>query len=554
MQSKYLKYVLAIFFFIPLLNGKIIRKQNQPKLTVIMVIDQFAHHYLPKLKTHLNFGIKHLLNNGIVYENAYHAHGFPETAPGHTALSTGTFPKDHGIVGNQWLTRKGKKHEAVADENPVYASFGPDNKADQCSCSPHHILVDGFSDQFCIRSTKAQAHKVFSVSLKARSAIGTANKVGKAIWFDNVNGIFTSSSFYFEKLPTWLTKFNEKSNIKNLTKVSWHSFYPENHAAYQFPFIRDYEHSSQKKALAPSNSIPIDRSKKEPYEWYSKTPLANQHILDVATACLDANLSHTNNDSMVLWVCLSPLDLAGHIFGPDAFELIDQIYHLDKQIDIFMKQVSKRFGRNNVLFVLTADHGIQPIPEISQKKGITNARRIDSNALITKMNEFAKNTYNLDDIIVGYECAGFVLDVTKKESLSPETLTSLLHDLKNILAAEPGIKHVWTEKELEQTNFGPHDLEQFYKNSYHSRRTGDLTCMPEPYNLITPYPSGCSHATPYDYDTHVPLVIYRQGHLMKKTIREKVLVTQLAGTLSRLLEVPRPSASWFDELPGIFNN
>lgn len=517
-----------------------------------MVIDQFAHHYLPKLGKNLHLGINKLLKNGIVYENAHHAHGFPETAPGHTALSTGVFPKNHGIVGNQWLDVHGKKIQAMDDTSPTCATFGPGNKADQCGCSPHNILVDGLSDQFCMRTTKAQARKVFSVSLKPRAAIGTANKVGKAIWFDDVNGLFTSSTFYFDTLPQWLIRFNEQCGISKQTQVSWHSFYPENHPAYEYPFIRDYEHTGPKKALAPSNTIPIDYTQKSPFEWYCKTPRANQDLLNLATTCLEANLSQTNDDSMLLWVCLSPLDLAGHIFGPDSFELIDHIYHLDKQLDAFMKHIEKRYGRNKVLFVLTADHGIQPIQEISHKKGITNARRIMSPALIKKMNDFAKETYNLDDIVIGHECSSFVLDTTKKSALDKDKLEALLNDLKKILASEPGIKHVWTKKELSNAQFGPYDLEQFYKNSHHEKRTGDLICMPEPYCLVTSYPTGCSHATPYDYDTHVPLILYRQGHLMKKTIHEKVLMTQLAGTLSHLLQVPRPSASAFNELPGIF--
>lgn len=553
-KISYISYLLLIAALYNLqIDALVTKKKQAPKVTVIMVIDQFAHHYLPKLGKHLQFGINKLLNNGIVYENAYHAHGFPETAPGHTALNTGVFPKDHGVVSNQWLTCDGKKTEVLNDDAPAYPTFGPDKQTNACSCSPLNILVDGFSDQFCMHSTKAHQRKAFSISLKARAAIGTANKVGKAIWFDDVNGLFTSSKFYFDQLPSWLTRFNTACGISNQTSISWDSCFPLGHPAYKFPFIRDYASSEPKKALAPSQEIPIDRTSKNPFALYGKTPLANQHLLNLAIACLEANLSQTStNESMVLWVCLSPLDFAGHIYGPDSFELIDHIYHLDKQLDVFMTQVQRRYGRSNVLFVLTADHGIQPMQEISYKKGIKNARRIMSDDLIKKMNDYANQAFELDNIVVGYEGAHFILDQEKKNNLDKEVLASLINGLKKVLLAEPGIKKVWTDQELSQAQFGPHDLEQFYKNSHHALRSGDLICMPEPYCLITPYATGCSHATPYDYDTHVPLMIYQHGRFMKKTINEKVWVTQLAGTLSHIHQVPRPSASVMQELPGIF--
>ena len=40
-------------------------RDDPPKLTVVVVIDQFAFHYIPKLQKHFKYGLKDLLNNGI---------------------------------------------------------------------------------------------------------------------------------------------------------------------------------------------------------------------------------------------------------------------------------------------------------------------------------------------------------------------------------------------------------------------------------------------------------------------------------------------------------
>lgn len=62
---------------------------------------------------------------------------------------------------------------------------------------------------------------------------------------------------------------------------------------------------------------------------------------------------------------------------------------------------------------------------------------------------------------------------------------------------------------------------------------------------------GTCHHTPYNYDTHIPIIIYQRAFHQRKVIDEKVYNTQLAPTLAHILEVPRPSACTADVLPGI---
>ncbi len=45
-------------------------------------------------------GFNHLLRNGTVYTNAHYQHANTETIVGHATLATGSFPSQHGMVGN----------------------------------------------------------------------------------------------------------------------------------------------------------------------------------------------------------------------------------------------------------------------------------------------------------------------------------------------------------------------------------------------------------------------------------------------------------------------
>lgn len=511
---------------------------HQPKVTVIMVTDQFAYHYIPKLKKHFKYGYKFLLEKGINYQEAHHPHGVPETSPGHNSLSTATVPKDHGVIANSWYDHQG--HEVKYSESPQ-----PKNP------SPELTMVDGLSDSFVLASTDSQKNKVYSISIKDRAAVATANRMGKALWLDH-KGCFTSSKTYFKELPAWLQNFNKKADLASKKSISWLPLYDEKSDAYAFPFTKNYDYAVFDFKLCPNKAIPIDQTQKDPYELFNKTPEADKLLFSLARNILENECSPKGNDRMILWVCLSSLDLLAHYYGPDSFEVIDFIYQQDKNLGQFMHDVSKQYGSKNVLFAFTADHGIQPIQELSYKKGITSARRILAQPLIQKMNALVQEKYGVSGVVQNFESSHFYFNHAQLESLDYETKNQISHDLVNYLKSIDGVKNAWTQDELARSEFKAHELEQFYKNQLYRNRSGDIIVMPQPYCLVTKYPKGCTHNTPYDYDTHVPLILYQSGSLEHKTITRKVWIPQLAVTLAKLLGVQHPAASTFDLLPGIF--
>ena len=521
---------------------------RQPKLVAVIIIDQFAYHYLPKLKKHFHYGLKELLTNGIVYTNAYHAHGTPETTTGHHALSTGSLPKDHGGILNQWIDHHYKKVCYDLDASPEAATLatGPQSCPDGKSC--HNTMVDGLSDQFIFSAAPNSHHKVFALSLKSHPAIATANRLGKAIWFDPIAGNFTSSKKYFTRLPEWVTRFNQEHKISEKTHVAWERMYSKKSVAYQFPDITNYDHAGYKFSIAGNKNIAIDHAAAAPYEMYLKTPNAGKALVELAKVCVDQNFTQAS-DRMLLWLSLSNLDLVGHFYGPDSLEAIDTIYHLDKQIKEFMDFVRRRVGENNCLFILTADHGIPPIPEIANKRGITIARRVLAKPLMQTMNTQIKQKYNIDEIVKAFEPTFFVLNKEALAICDAPTRAAIITDLKTFLHRQKGIKRVWESDELERLTFAPTQRENFYKMQLYHHRSGDLICMPQPYCLLTNYDAGTSHLSPYEYDLHVPLVLYQKGRFEKKTVTKRVWIPQVPITLARILRIPQPSASMFSHLP-----
>jgi predicted AlkP superfamily pyrophosphatase or phosphodiesterase len=524
------------------------KERSVPTVTIVIVGDQFANNYLPKLKPHLQYAFKHLLKNGVVYTDAHHPHGVPETTPGHHAISTGTLPKYHGAIFNSWVDDKYKEVRYETDRSGNAAVLNEVSGAD--GISAHHTKVDGLSDQFMKMADKSSEYAAYAFSLKKHPVVSCANRLGKAFWFDASLPGFTSSKAFFEKLPDWTVRFNKKNAARLKKPFKWHTAYPLESAAYQFPGAREYKYAGASCSMILGKSKDFAEAKLPWQDLLLRSPAGADALFSFTKKAIK-NLVKQGKTKLLLWVSLSNLDFCGHIYGPDSLECIDIVYHLDKQISDFMSYTDKLFGKKNVLYVFTADHGICPIPEITAQKGYNLARRIDAPTLIKEMNSMVAEKYKLIDFVKVYEPTFFVLDKKALLALSAEKRFHVLHDLKTYLLKQPGIKKVWTRDELAQLSFEASELEQFYKNHLYKDRNGDLIVMTEPYCLLTNYPKGTSHSSPYGYDTHVPLILYQAGSIQKKVIVEKVWLPQLPVTIASILHMGKPSAATYPVLPNI---
>jgi predicted AlkP superfamily pyrophosphatase or phosphodiesterase len=556
MSHKYIPHLLGLLLVTTFFAATSAPQNTPPRLVAIIIIDQCSYHYIPKLRHHFRYGLKELLENGIVYTNAYHAHAIPETAPGHHALSTGTLPREHSVVLNEWFD---EHYNGILYGYPAIQPSSDDPK--YATLTSSQTKVDGLSDQFVMARTNNTTHHAVAISLKPQPALACAQRLGKAIWFNEYTGNFISNTNYFDKTPSWIDAFNQRLNLSKLTSLTWQCMYEPDDKAYAFPFIDNYEFASFSTSMASGVPIPIgnvdafyknNNGKNHtyaPYSLFLKTPHASQALIELAKETLDHKLKN-KNDRLILWICLGNLDLLCHYYGPHARESIDTLYHFDKQIQEFMDYAKKQLGEENCLFALTADHGIAPIPEIMRKQGMKLAQRIMGKDLIAAMNELIKKKYNLDAVVKIYEPTFFILNKEALASVSPTIQHAVVGDLLKFLSRQEGIKRVWTHAELKQANLDPDSRESFYKNQIYRNRLGDIICMPEPYCIISNYATGTSHLSPYDYDTHVPLIVYQKGR-KHRTINRKVWVGQLPGTIAHMLGINRPVAAINDLLPGI---
>lgn len=552
--------IICLFIFLLLF----VRVSNcdivTPRLTIVFVIDQFSKFYIDRLKDKLRAGLGFLINRGVNYDNAYHLHAEPDTATGHAALNTGVYAKDHGVVGNNWFNDAGEKvYFPDAGDNKDYAVFDNNDKIFDFGRCSDRLMAYGISDSFVLNPKSGKKNYLYAISLKDRAAIALAGKTlkpsaddsCKAIWFEGKSGRFTSSKAYFDSLPVWVKEFNESKKIYNLKTVKWEPAYKLDTSFYRFKNAFNYDFAEKEKFIGTDVSV-YNPDKPYPHKYFAYTPKANDILLDLAEKCIDNTVCKDKNSNLVLWVSLSPLDKLGHIFGPYSAELIDIIYHIDIRLDRFIKNVQKKIDKAEILYVVTADHGITAIPEMMQYEGAKGAVRINTKELLDSLNSSILNKFKVNNLFIEIENKQLFLDKKIFDKFDENKKNKIRKYVKKYVKSKKGIRDVWTYSELESKCCDKFSVESYYKNQLYPGRTGEFMIHVEPYCQISNHPKGTAHSTPYESDTHVPLIFYQKGSIEGRVIKDKVSMVQFANSLAEILRIPKAQQSSFSVLPGLF--
>ncbi|NIQ96688.1 MAG: hypothetical protein GWN87_22745, partial [Desulfuromonadales bacterium] len=99
------------------------------------------------------------------------------------------------------------------------------------------------------------------------------------------------------------------------------------------------------------------------------SPWLDTAVLELARKIVDAESLGTDGSPDLLAVALSATDIVGHLYGPFSGESVDTLENLDEQLGSFLAWLDHRFGKGRVVVVLTADHGVAPLPEWNMANG-----------------------------------------------------------------------------------------------------------------------------------------------------------------------------------------
>ncbi len=499
-------------------------ESSTTKLVVLVVVDQMRADFLTRFSDLYEGGFKLLLDQGAVFPDAAYRHAVTVTAAGHATVGTGLHPATHGLVGNTWFDyAAGADRNCVADGS-VEPVGGPGGKA-----SPVSLLADTLGDKL------KQAHpesKVVGVSWKDRSAILPAGReADAAFWFSSDCGCFVTSNFYEETPPAWLERFNGGKPADRWVGKAWERLLDDE----QLYLDRAREDSHPKEADGEAttfpHALPAEASKAY-YNAMNRTPYADELILDAALAALSGYDLGDDEHPDVLAIGFSGTDAIGHRYGPFSQEAMDQNLRLDLQIGRLLDELDRRVGLDNVVLALTADHGALPLAEV------VDGIRMSAAEIREAVNkEVRRRMPALDDVVASVNAGNVYLDVDRIAAEGVELDVVETAAIAGLMTTGD-VDRVYAEIDLT----GPEPINDPYwalhRNSFYAPRSPQLLVLWKP--LVYPGgPFGTGHGSSYDYDRHVPVILFGRG-VAQGTYPGEAGPEDIAPSLGKLLGVEMP--------------
>lgn len=512
-----------------------------PKLVLVLVVDGLPNEQVQRYRHQFGEGgFKRLLEQGAWFGNAHQAHGITVTAVGHTAVLTGAYPYQHGIIGNNWLDPQ-TLTSVYCTEDTQHSYLNEDTKASD-GTSPANLRVSTVGDE--LRYATGNQSKVITVSGKDRGAILLAGKTGTAYMLMKKSGNFASSTYYMQNYPEWRQKFVADKPQDRFYGKQWTPMLPE----------QAYHDDAHDDIVAPADTT---SSKRFPYTYDSKSgkpdaeyyeklftgPYVDELTLDFARAAIDGEKLGNNPAGVtdVLGVSLSSHDYVNHTWGPESKMSHDHLQRLDRLLAKFLNDVDKKVGLDNTLVVLTADHGFANVPEFSQSMK-RDAYRLEGSKMSQALNQHLQEKFGVEKLVRKWSAPYFFLNYSAAEAKGI-TRSELENATARFLLNHKGIANAYTRSQFENGMIPNDRISRLMQRGWNKQLSGDVTVVVKPFWYFGSTPSGTSHGTPYNYDTNVPLIFMGKPWIKAGAYSQYAEVVDIASTLSHLLRIRMPSGA-----------
>lgn len=491
------KSLLALF----LVSSLVLAAPKKPKLVVAIVIDQFRYDYLTRFRSEFHAGFDRLLTKGAVFTNANYIHFPTVTAVGHSTFLTGATPSVSGIVGNDWFDREEHKRVTSVSDSRTKLLGGTGEGS-----SPERMLVSTVGDE--LKLSNGGRSRVIGISLKDRAAILPAGHTANAAyWFDVKSGNFVTSTYYMQDLPSWVKDFNGTRAADKYRGVTW-----------------------------LQHTLPQDAGKL--YGALEASPYANELLENFAEQALTAEQLGKHDVTDVLTVSFSANDYVGHQYGTYSPEEHAVTVETDQILEKLFQAIDRQVGLDNVVVVLTGDHGVSPSSAEVATAHMPGGR-MPGDTIKKAVQAALVKKYGDGDWVGGSGDLSLYLnqDLIAQKNLDPA-------DVNRAAAAAamdvPHIFRAYTREQLAAGAVSGDQVSRRIENGFNVRRSPDVEFVPEPYWIV----SGAvtSHGSPFDYDSHVPVVFMGTG-IKAGEYDQSIAVNDIAPTLATILKVETPSGS-----------
>jgi predicted AlkP superfamily pyrophosphatase or phosphodiesterase len=491
-----------------LLLSSVVAFAERPRLGVVIIVDQLSSDAFQSRLPGLTGGIKRMASEGYVFVDGRYEAAPTITSVGHATIATGAYGEVHGIVANDWIDAEtGKPRLSI--EDPSFAVLGRPAKGRE-GTAPTWLLAPTLADTVHLASAKALT---LTVSGKDRSSILSAGRNGISIWFDAESPIFTTSTFYAKEIPPFVLPINQRIQDM-IVKGAFQWGLPGGGITGQSPVL-------------PAQSGRTDDN--EPFaERIDIQAMLDTAQVDVALEGIKAMGLGQDDVPDLLTLSFSGHDRVGHQLGPEAPQSLAEYVQVDKEIGRLLSQLDVLVGRGKYVVAFTSDHGVAPMPEVAQARGL-DAGRIHLGKLKEVLDAELDQQLGRQDWFAPAKTPGLTFAPGLRARAMP-----MLSRLQKLAKQQPGVLDLLSGQDLR----GPWGR-LFSKGAYEGR-SPDLFVINRPF-----WTYGVSdqtgHASGYLYDRSVPVMFF--GANIKKGQGGTTEVIHLAPTMAQVLGIPIPAAA-----------
>lgn len=486
---------------------------DRPALIVFITVDQLRADYIDRFGARLTGGLARMARGGALYTNAFQDHAVTETAPGHSVVLSGRFPRSTGIVSNA---------AGVLDpQSPLLTSR-------DAPASPFRFRGSVLMDWLRAHDQRSRG---LSISRKDRGAIFPMGRAKQSVfWYATTNGEFTTSRYYADTLPTWVRALNARRSAQQLAGRAWTLSRP----ASEYPEPDSVAIENEGVRVTFPHVLPTDTARL--FSEIVYTPFIDELTAAAALEGVQALQLGRGPQTDLLAVSLSGSDYVGHRYGPDSREVHDHMLRLDRTLGTFIDSLYALRDSSTIVIALSADHGVTAFPEITAARTGGAPARYDLAPAVRAMRANLRAA-GVDTTAVSLD-GGMVFvhrERFRHAGVDPDPILSrFAAEVRRI----PHIARVDRVRDLAARDTTRDQV---------ARRWARMIPDDSPVEwLITPragaYPrayTSAMHGEPYDDDARVPVIFYGPWFTPARH-RQRVLVADIAPTLARVAGV-RPT-------------
>ena len=497
---------------------------ERPRLVIGIMIDGLQQKHLDLLWNYLDpNGFKKIISEGANCRNVSYNIVSAGNASDIATVMTGTTPYYNGIVGNKFYNRTDDKVQSIIqDDNQV--GIGTNQ-----TLSAHNLLSSTIVDELMLAYPNKS--KSYVVALGPEEAIMLGGHTAKSVaWIDDENLKWITTGYYTDGLSHWADEMNVNGVFKNYTARIWGPIYNINTYATKpnredkkWGFMYD---PTSKKTKNSSETI------------LRNTPSANGLVTELGLKIFDEEKLGTDiyPDMLLLqYTVRTPFEKTQAL---QSAEKEDIYLRLDKDIENILQKIDVKVGLDKTLiFMFGNQTDVHSPTELGENK--IPAGYFNANRSLALLSTYLMAVYGQERWISGYYGKNIFLNKEKiaakklNFSIFQKTVADFMLEFEGIQAAFPS---------SEVLNMGGDSNSEMAKlrNSTNKNCVGDviITLLPgwiEVDNKNNPV--GESNAIV----SYTPLYFY--GCKIKpQTITTSYQTTDIAPTISRLLDIPIPNA------------